>query len=918
MLRRLLCILGRWAASRPLQVLTVWAIAALASLAATVALLGFKTDQNDLVAADVEYNRRYLRFLDEFSDLEFLYVVIEVGGDSDRAVRVAEAVVAELEPLVADGYIESIFARVPLAELGYGLLFQEEPRLTAISRWLEANRPLLGQLRGVASLADLLRFFAGALDLEALASGADAAPAGEATSSAEGGRELATHAFRLLGITLGGIERTLAGNAVAPLEQALEASAGLSLRERGWLATENERFLIVEILPTKDMTTLEVIREPLIAVRAALDHVRERFPGVELGLTGRPVFQADEMMTTDRDMRQATIAALIGVFVLFVLFFRRLVRPLLAVATLAVAIVLTFGVVSVTIGYLTLLSIVFAAMLVGLGIDFGIHFVARYQEELAAGSDVRDAIRTTIETTGAGIGTGAVTTAAAFFTTLFVDFAGLRELGFIAGAGVLLCFVAMVTLLPALLVLVDGRPAAVARLRQVSPPTVPLLDRVSRHPAILVAVLIALTVSGLTRFGTPRYNSNLLDLQARGLESVEYEMLLIENSEKATWYAAFVVDSLAEAREVVVKLAPSVERGVVGSVESPFDLLPPDQESKLAALASGARAVADVALPPALTDVDASALEAACDGLLDALDDLTSTLAQRQDAQSRAALGDLSTLAGRLEAIAGALATAPADVAAKLAPFQRRYLAELGELVLRLRAALARGAIALETLPPILRNRFVSKDGAKYLVYAYPRKDIWDERHMQEFIDAMVAVDPDVTGTPVQVYESSSRMRDGFMKAGLYSFFAVFLLLVLDFRRLRPTLLAMVPLVVGLFWLLELMPFLGLEFNLANFFAVPILIGCGIDGGVHVVHRVREGGSLAEVGKTTGAAITLSLLTTMVGFGAMGFASHQGVASLGRLMVAGLACLLIATVVLLPAMLALAERRRARSSPGGA
>ena len=204
----------------------------------------------------------------------------------------------------------------------------------------------------------------------------------------------------------------------------------------------------------------------------------------------------------------------------------------------------------------------------------------------------------------------------------------------------------------------------------------------------------------------------------------------------------------------------------------------------------------------------------------------------------------------------------------------------------------------------------MSKDGKKLLVYGYPRKDIWDEENMQEFVDAIVAIDPEVTGTPIQVYESSRRMRDGFVLAGIYSLIVVFVLLMLDLRSLPRVLLAMIPLVAGLFWLLEALPWFGLDFNLANFFAVPILIGCGIDGGIHAVHRFSESKSSSDVSRTTCAAVTLSLLTTMIGFGTMSFASHQGVASLGRMMVAGLLCLLIATVVLLPAILALIERRR--------
>ena len=900
MLRKLLESLGRQVVTHPRRIIVAYGVAAVASVLGALLLLEFKTDQNDLVAADLEYNQRYLRFLEEFADLEFLYVVIRVNDDADRAVRVADAVVEELEPLKAEGHVQSVFHRVPLDEIGYGLLFQDHTDLQQLAHWLEGNRELLTKLGSVDRFERLLEVFAASFDTASLAQGDP------------GDGEFAEWGFRLLDVALVSMDDALQNRRVDPLDTLLEQSAGLTLRERGYLATEGDRLLLVEVQTAKDTETVELIREPLLAIRAALARVRERHPGVELGLTGRPVFQADEMMTTDRDMRRATVASLIGVFVLFVIFFRRLARPFLAVTTLAIAVLLTFGVVSVTIGYLTILTIVFAAMLVGLGIDFGIHFVARYQEELAAGKTVRDAIRTTLETTGVGIGTGALTTAAAFFTTLLVDFAGLRELGFIAGVGVILCFLAMVTLLPVLLLITDGRKKDPAALRRVTPPSVPLLDRVCRVPILAIAVLLTVSVVALIRFQTPRYNPNLLDLQATGLESVDYEMLLIEESEKATWYAAFVTGNLEETREVVRKLEPLIEPGIVGSIESPLDVLPRGQEGKLEVLARGATAVADIAIASASSEVDADSLASTCEELLDDLDDLQSVLAQREDDESRAALRQLSNLTDRLDNIVTQLGDEADTSQERLAPVQQRWFGELGALLGKLRAALRQRPLAPSSLPSILRSRFVSKDGKKLLVYAYPRKDIWDETNMKEFIDAIVAIAPEVTGTPIQVYESSRRMRDGFVQAGLYSLLVVFLLLLLDLRSLPMVLLAMVPLIAGLLWLLEALPWLGLDFNLANFFAVPILIGCGIDGGVHAVHRFRESRSSSDVSRTTCAAVTLSLLTTMIGFGTMSFASHQGVASLGRMMVAGLACLLVATVVLLPSILALVERRRTR------
>ena len=246
----------------------------------------------------------------------------------------------------------------------------------------------------------------------------------------------------------------------------------------------------------------------------------------------------------------------------------------------------------------------------------------------------------------------------------------------------------------------------------------------------------------------------------------------------------------------------------------------------------------------------------------------------------------------------------------KLSSFQQAWIGELNTLLRSLRSALLQEEpITPGNLPGILRKRFVSRDGNRFIVYAYANEDLWQEEPMSRFIKSMRKIDPEVTGAPVQVHESAGRMREGFEKAALYSYGIVLLFLLLELRSLQMTLLAMVPLTFGMLWLLELLPLIGLDFNLANFFALPILIGCGVDGGVHIVHRFREARSASAVGRTTAAAVTLSFLTTMIGFGAMATASHRGVASLGLMMIVGLGCVLAATVLLLPALLKLIERK---------
>ena len=898
MLKRLLKSLAAFVVRQP-WLTTALYLAAAAGSVPQILELNFKTDQNDLVAADLEYNQRYLDFLDEFGDLEFLYVVIETGADQQAALAAARDARERIERL--DEHVDKAVHRIPPEAMRYGILHREPEELASLSKTLAENRDLLGQLGKTSRLEDLFGFFSSLLDPETI----DRRFSGKAEES--DGVDAAATALALLEDSLKATRDAIEGRKGTSLSSRLEERQPGTLQERGYLATANEKYLLIEILPKKDTSTLELIREPLIEIRKVLKEVGNDYPLVKMGLTGRPVLQADEMMTTDKDMKLATLAAFGGVLLLFVIFFRRLRRPLLCIVTLAVAILLTFALTSMTIGYLTLLSIVFAAMLVGLGIDFGIHFTARYQEELARGSSVPEAVRKTIETTGHAIVVGGITTSAAFYMTLFVDFQGLRELGFIAGSGVLICLFSMITLLPALILLFEGAPGKAPSVHAIR---IPLLELPARRPIPVIAISAALTIGGLFCLEGLPYNPNLLELQNPKLVSVEYERLLIEDSDFSTWYAAFIARDLDDvlAKKQALDALPDK---IVSKTESVLGYIPTGQKNKIEQLKTVREVLGEIEIPGASGDVDLPALRESLERLQENLFGLADTISQAAEEAAGKFAGRLLAAAdGAGEIIELLSGAALPGAVKKLGSFQQAWIGDLNGLLKSLRSALLEEKpISPGNLPDILRKRFVSHDGDRFIVYAYANEDLWQEDSMKRFITAMRKIDPEVTGAPVQVHESAGRMREGFEKAALYSYGIVLLFLLLELRSLRLTLLAMVPLTIGLLWLLELLPLLGLDFNLANFFALPILIGCGVDGGVHIVHRFRETQSASTIGRTTAAAVTLSFLTTIIGFGAMATASHRGVASLGLMMIAGLGCVLAATVFLLPALLKLLERK---------
>lgn len=893
--------LSRLILTHPWWVVTVCGALSLVSIVYAGLRLQMKTDQNDLVSADLDYNRRYLRFLEEFGDLEFLYVVILVNGDTERAMRVSDAVAEEVSKLT--DHVEAVFHRVPPESFGRsGLLLASRESIVQLRDAVLSNAARIREVASADTFARLLQALASAL----------ASDAGQLSS------EAGAWGLRLIEEALGALAAGLRGQDAPSWTRNLVAAsaAGRSPIEQGYLLSTNLELAFVEIMPKKNFETLEVIREPLARIREALERVRARFPGVELGLTGRPVLQADEMSTTNEDMTYSTVIAFFGVLFLFTFFFRRLRRPLIANIVLLVALGITFGFVTLTIGYLTLLSIVFAVMLVGLGVDFGVVLVARYQEELLRTGSVEESLRETLLTTGRGIWTGALTTGCAFVSSIFVQFKGLQELGFVAGTGLLICLLCMLTLLPALLLITDLR---IQRHRVLHPPhplTIPILAHTARHPRATFALFGVLTLAGLYKFQGIPYSGNLLDLQATGLESVRYELEIIKRSERSTWFAAFPRESLEGVDRTLEALRSAQQAGIVGAVESIRDVVPRDQLEKRALLEPAREVLAGIEAPEKPGAADPLALSEALEALLDGLDKLQSLAASGGKEEGRAAVLEIQGLIARTVEAQKALEDAGDGAAARVAAVDARWVADAATLRTELLGWLAPPLLEVGSLYPDLRKRLVSPDGTRFIVYAYPKENIWQEETMQAFIQAVRAVDPDVTGVPIQVYESSRLMHAGFLRAALYSLIMVFCILLVDLRDLRLVGITMIPVLLGVFWALELMPFLGLRFNLANFFGLPIMIGCGVDAGVHMVHRFLETGSTKEVGLTTGSAVTLANLSNLVGFASMGIAQHRGLASLGIVTALGCGTVLLASVVILPCLLELLRdmllaRRRA-------
>ena len=246
-------------------------------------------------------------------------------------------------------------------------------------------------------------------------------------------------------------------------------------------------------------------------------------------------------------------------------------------------------------------------------------------------------------------------------------------------------------------------------------------------------------------------------------------------------------------------------------------------------------------------------------------------------------------------------------VTAQIGAFQQAFLRDLNETFDALKRQRIEGGLTVAELPASLRERFVGVTG-KMLLQVFPKKDMWEKVNQAEFVSELRGIDPDVTGTPVQMLEYTTLLKDSYVEASWYALGATSLMVLFHFRSFVCMGLSLLPVVVGTVWLLGLMGWLGIPFNPANIMTLPLVAGIGVTSGIHILNRFSEEGSPSLLSKSTGKAVLVSGLTTIAGFGSLTVADHQGIESLGYVMSIGTATCMIAALTLLPAVIVILMR----------
>lgn len=841
--------------------------------------LGFSSSRTDLVSEKIKYQRDFLEFKREFQLPDAMVAIVE--SDSPEKNRLfVERLAARIhrEPHL---FGDTVY-KGDLNQMGpKGLLFLSKDTLDELSRICRDDWAFIETFSQANSLNAALR----SLNREFR----------EGNPSPSSGRELADSipAMRVFQRTLDHAARNIS----QPLVNTYPGLPTLlGDHSRLYLNFSNGRIyaLITHALnPGVEEKAVQRLWE-------LVHQTRREIGGVNAGLTGEPVLNHDEMRQAAHDINLATIISFLAVALIFIVGFHEISRPLLATFCLLVGIVYALGFTTFTVGRLNILSITLVPILVGVAIDFGVHFISRYEEELWRGHTQRSALRRAFNFTGIGIVTSGFTIAGAFFAMMLTDFKGIQEMGFVAGAGLLLCLLPMLTLLPLLLCRRD-------RIRRDTRPRVRSIPGWIEYlwlnrPRMVLALAGAFTLFSLAQFPALRFDYNLLNLQSSDLPAVRTEHTLIDASSQSVLYGVVLADSLDQAADLqgrLERLAP------VASVTSMVNYLTEDQSEKLARIREIKQRIGALKLPP-LDDAPINLKQ-----LNDTLYALQGYLGWApyfiEGPEEAAVQGEIEALRASVVRFRVLINNGDLQTAERLAIFQRDIFASLRQTLEHLRAQETAASLHAEDLPQFLRDRFISPSG-KYLLQVHPRADLWQRENQETFLNAIRTVAPDVTGTIVQIHEYTALLKKNFLHATAYAAAIIVVILLLQFRRASCALLALLPVALGLTWTIGLMSFFDISFNPVNIMALTLLTGIGVSNGIHILIRFAQDDRPAILTKSTGKAICVSALTTMAGFGSLMVAKHQGIASLGFVMAMGTALCLLASLAVLPALMILLRR----------
>jgi uncharacterized protein len=813
------------------------------------------TDINHLISTHLPWRQHELAYEKAFPQRAELTLVVVQGKTPENVKRATEALTAKLSER------RDIIRSVDQPGGGpyfdkNGLLYLATDELARTTSQLTSAQPLLGTLAADPSLR-------GVMDGLSFA-----------TMGVQGGQLKLDDLTRPLTMLADTLDVVVAGD---------PASFSWRVLVKGKPAETKELRRFIEVHPILDFTALEPGKAASDAIRqAATDLKLASDYDASVRLTG-PIPLSDEEFGTLKESAPIDFGAtVIAVLIILWLALRSGRLILACFISLMVGLAATAALGLIMVGALNLISIAFAVLFIGLGVDFGIQFAVRYRAERHEADELAAALHNTGANVGAQLTLAATAVAAGFFSFTPTDYRGLSELGMIAGAGMIIAFITSVTLLPALISLLrppgEPHPLGFAWLAPV--------DRfMERHRIAIVVLTLLVAVLGLPLLYFLRFDFNVANMRNANTESVATYLELKRDPEAGINSIYILKPSLAEADRLAARVAKLPE---VSQTLTLTNLVPESQNEKLGLIRKARAALNATINPQRLRPAPSDAENVRA--LTTTADALGQIASEERGVGANAARRLSRTLSG----LAKADAAARVRTEAALIPSLKTALDEL-------RNGLKAEPVTLETLPADLKRDWVTEDG-RALIEVSPKGDPNDNEVLRRFAAAVLAVEPAATGSPVSLQESGRTVVRAFIEAGLWALVSITILLWIVLRRFGDVLLTLVPLLLAGAVTLEICVLINLPLNFANIIALPLLLGVGVAFKIYYVMAWRAGQTNLLQSSLT-RAVVFSAMTTATAFGSLWMSSHLGLSSMGKLLVLSLVCTMAAAVLFQPALM---------------
>ncbi|MAE70255.1 MAG: hypothetical protein CME06_07270 [Gemmatimonadetes bacterium] len=908
----------RWIATtviaRPWPLVSLATLLTIACTIVSLRGLALDADYNNLLPGDNPVVAEMREILREHGGVSHLLFVID-GSNAPARAALADTLAADLRR--RSELFESASSRLPVEWFRKrALLYLEPEELASIEGDIVPHRE------------ELRRFLHARAAAELIGAGCDLIDARYVDGEGELTRESDERATELLTelVELGAL---LADGGAGQDDDIFRAEVGRRLdriliggrepdvlRDERIVSTDGKALLVSAkaARSTLGEEGREFIYDTMSGARAAIARAEAAVPGPRVRVTGPIPQQELEEEIIREDFKRTGRMAAILITVLLCSALRLWIAPLLAMFPLLMSLTWTLAGVTLTFGRLNVFSVMFVAVVLGLGIDFGIHLIVRYGEERSGGKGAEEGLRGAIAATGSAVTTGAISTIMAFGALIFSRYPAFYELGWVAFAGIGLAFVAFVTVMPALLLIKDRLAARRLPRFETREMALDILgglaDAIERRTGwFAVATLIATAASLGIAAGIPlgpedgwlrrgiEFQGDLL-LAQPNTPSHRLQREVVERFDMGGEPFYLSAADLDEARRWEPVFEGLEEERVISRVVSPARLIPDGLPSRIGAGRTVRDTLYELCNRPLSFSPPAGTMSVA-------LNRLAATVTE---------LGDLAYLSG-LESLpreSPELARRARGAADRVAP-SPEIDGALREVLAQRRAEISGPAqgrpFGVDDLPDELRTRLVGESG-HLLVSIYGRHNIYDDKVNSALVDRLRVHFPKLVGVPVLYADLLGLSRREGARAAKLAFGLIFVALLADLRRVGRAAITMVPLLLGISWTLGIMRALGIDFSFANVVAVPLLLGIGIDDGVHMMHRyLEEGrGRIRHVLRHTGRAVLLTSATTVIGFGVFELADHNGLESLGRVMVIGVTACFLASVTALPTLLAIGER----------